>query len=108
MMSYTMHQLEKHTGEVKQVDSEFQEVQIYEEENYWKTGYNMKLVRNNSKNQTLVMSHSHLDFKNGLILQPTRLDDDYIVSRSQYSFRVEPHEFRGVYCKPYTGFQRGG
>lgn len=30
------------------------------------------------------------------------------MSRSQYCFKVEPGEFRGVYTKPYTGFGRGG
>ena len=54
------------------------------------------------------MSHSNLDFKNGLIIKPTRVDEDYIVSRSQFVMKVEPNEFRGVYTKPYTGFQRGG
>jgi len=31
-----------------------------------------------------------------------------IVSRSQYVFKVEPGFFRGIYSKPYTGYQRGG
>jgi hypothetical protein len=31
-----------------------------------------------------------------------------LVSRSQYVFRVEPGFFRGIYSKPYTGYQRGG
>ena len=31
-----------------------------------------------------------------------------LVSRSQYCFKVEPGYFRGVYSKPYTGYQRGG
>lgn len=88
--------------------SEFAEVEVFEEENYWNTGYNFKLARNNSTDKVFIMSHSNLDFTNGMIIQPTKLTEDYVVSRSQYCFRVEPGEFRGVYTKPYTGFQRGG
>lgn len=53
------------------------------------------------------MSHTHLDFKNGLIIK-TDNQDDYIVSRSQYVLSVPPGGHRGVYTKPYTGFMRGG
>lgn len=54
------------------------------------------------------MSHSHLDYKNGVIISPKMQVDDMIVSRSQYVFKVEPGSFKGVYSKPYTGYQRGG
>lgn len=107
MMAYTNMSVAKKTGEVKQADSDFAEVKIYEEDNYWKTGYNIKLFQNNSQ-KTFVASHSNLDFKNGLIILPTRIEDDYVVSRSQYAIKVGAGDFRGVYTKPYTGFQRGG
>ena len=81
---------------------------IYEEANYWETGYNFKLFKNTSLTKLFIVSHTNLDFKNGLIIQPTKILEDYIVSRSQYVACIEPDEFRGIYTKPYTGFQRGG
>lgn len=54
------------------------------------------------------MSHTHLDYKNGIIVAPRGQNDDMLVSRSQYTFKVEPGFFRGIYSKPYTGYQRGG
>ena len=88
--------------------SDYKDIEIFEEENYWKTGYNYKLVQNNTENQMFVISHTHLDYKNGIIIAPKAQTEDMLVSRSQYVFRVEPGFFRGTYSKPYTGYQRGG
>ena len=67
---------------IKQSQSDFPEVTIFEEANYWNTGYNFKLFKNSSKNNLFVVSHSNLDFKNGLLIQPTKILEDYIISRS--------------------------
>ena len=68
----------------------------------------MKLVKNNSPDKVFVISHSNLDFSNGYIIKPKEQNDEFMVSRSQYSFYVLPGEFRGVYIKPYVKFKRGG
>lgn len=108
MMAYTSFHMENETGMVKMAKQDFKDICVFEEENYWKTGYNFKLIQNNTESQTFIMSHSHLDYKNGVIISPKMQSDDMIVSRSQYCFKVEPGSFRGVYSKPYTGYQRGG
>ena len=108
MMAYTTFHMENGTGVVKLAKQDFKDIDVFEEENYWKTGYNFKLVQNNTDNMVFVMSHSHLDYKNGIIISPKQANDDMIVSRSQYVFKVEPGFFRGIYSKPYTGYQRGG
>lgn len=81
---------------------------VWEESNYWETGYNFKLVHNTTDDQVMVLCHSHLDFKNGLIIPPGSDAEGYRVSRSQYAFSVPPQTKRGVFAKPYTGFGRGG
>lgn len=48
MMAYTTFHMENGTGVVKMAKQDFKEVEVYEEENYWKTGYNFKLVQNNT------------------------------------------------------------
>lgn len=48
MMAYTTYHLDNNTGVVKLAKQDFAEIEIFEEENYWKTGYNFKLVQNNS------------------------------------------------------------
>jgi len=108
MMAYTSFHLENETGMVKMAKQDFKDICVFEEENYWKTGYNFKLVQNNTDNQIFIMSHSHLDYKNGVIIAPKMQNEEMMVSRSQYCFKVEPGSFRGVYSKPYTGYQRGG
>lgn len=108
MMGYISHHIKKKTGVVKMDKQSFKDVCIFEEDNYWKTGYNIKVVQNNNDTQTFIMSHSHLDYKNGVIISPKIQSEEMIVSRSQYCFKVEPESFRGVYSKPYTGYQRGG
>ena len=107
MMSYSMHSIQHRTGDVKMGKADHPNIEIYEEENYWKTGYNFKLVKNNT-DALFVMSHTNLDLANGLLIKPTKIMEDYIVSRSQFCFCIEPGEFRGVYTKPYAGFKRGG
>lgn len=107
MLAYSKFHMDNQTGAVKCNTKDFQNIQIFEEENYWKTGYNYKLIKNNTTQQVFIMSHTHLDFKNGLLIK-TDNQEDYIVSRSQYVFSVPPGGHRGVYTKPYTGFMRGG
>jgi len=107
MLAYSKFHMDNQTGAVKCNTKDFQNIQIFEEENYWKTGYNYKLIKNNTTQQVFIMSHTHLDFKNGLMIK-TDNQEDYIVSRSQYVFSVPPGGHRGVYTKPYTGFMRGG
>jgi len=58
--------MENGTGTIKEGKSDHEEVQIFEEDNYWKHGYNMRLCLNNSNENTFIMSHSNLDFRNGL------------------------------------------
>lgn len=70
MMAYTIYNLDNDTGLVKMAKQEYKDIECYEEENYWRTGYNYKLVQNNSKNLVFIMSHTHLDFKNGVIISP--------------------------------------
>lgn len=70
MMAYTQFHMENGTGVVKMAKSDYKDIDIFEEENYWKTGYNYKLVQNNTENQMFVMSHTHLDYKNGIIISP--------------------------------------
>jgi len=53
------------------------------------------------------MSHSHLDFKNGLMIKANEENEDYVVGFSQYGLVVPPGEYRGIFVKPYTGFERG-
>lgn len=108
MMCYSIATIENGGAEVKMGKSDFEEVEIFEEENYWNAGYNFKVAKNNSQDKVFIMSHTNLDFKNGLMIKPCQLQDDYRVSRSQYSFMVKPGEYRGVYTKPYTGYSRGG
>ena len=107
-LAYVQHHMERETGMVKQAKQDFKDVFVYEEENYWKTGYNFKFVQNQSDSQVFIMSHSHLDYKNGVIISPRTQQDDLLVSRSQYVVKVEPGSFKGIYSKPYTGYQRGG
>lgn len=107
-MAYVQFHMENETGMVKLAKQDFKDIFVYEEENYWKTGYNFKFIQNNTDSQVFIMSHSHLDYKNGVIISPKMQVDDMIVSRSQYVFKVEPGSFKGVYSKPYTGYQRGG
>jgi len=107
-MAYVQHHMENETGMVKLAKQDFKDIFVYEEENYWKTGYNFKFIQNNTDSSVFMMSHSHLDYKNGVIISPKMQVDDMIVSRSQYVFKVEPGSFKGVYSKPYTGYQRGG
>lgn len=71
-MAYVQHHMERETGMVKQAKQDFKDVLVFEEENYWKTGYNFKFVQNNSDSQTFIMSHSHLDYKNGVLISPSR------------------------------------
>lgn len=103
-MAYVQYHMERETGMVKQAKQDFKDVLVFEEENYWKTGYNFKFVQNNTDSQAFIMSHSHLDYKNGVLISPKTEQDDMIVSRSQYVFKVEPGSFKGVYSKPYTGY----
>jgi hypothetical protein len=70
MMAYTTFHMENGTGVVKISKQDFKEIDVFEEENYWKTGYNFKLVQNNTEHQVFVMSHTHLDYKNGVIITP--------------------------------------
>ena len=103
-MAYVQHHMENETGMVKLAKQDFKDIFVYEEENYWKTGYNFKFIQNNTDSSLFIMSHSHLDYKNGVIICPKMQVDDMIVSRSQYVFKVEPGSFKGVYSKPYTGY----
>lgn len=68
MMSYCLNSIENETGAVKMGKSDSPDVEVFEEENYWTTGYNVKVVRNNSSDQVMVTSHTNLDFKNGLMI----------------------------------------
>ena len=110
LSAYCQFHHEEQDDVVKVDDSQYAGIHIWEESNYWETGYNFKLVHNTTENQVMVLCHSHLDFKNGFIFKPA--DDtkfeSYKVSRSQYAFSVRPNEKIGVFAKPYTGFSRGG
>ena len=53
------------------------------------------------------MSHSHLAFKNGLIIKPNVQGEEYFVSKCQFVFTVKPGECKGIFAKPFTGFERG-
>jgi hypothetical protein len=108
LSAYCEYHHELGDGVVKVDDSQYDGMLIWEESNYWETGYNFKLVHNTTDDQVMVLCHSHLDFKNGLIIKPGSDSEDYRVSRSQYAFSVPPHGKRGVFAKPYTGFGRGG
>ena len=110
MMAMSLREVKKPGSLIKKGKSDFPDViDIYEEENYWHLGYNMRLIKNNTADKVFVMSHSNLDFENGLIIPPKEEDDDeMVVSRSQYCVYVMPGEFRGVYTKPYPKFKRGG
>ena len=55
---------------VKLDDSQYDEIKIWEETNYWETGFNFKIVNNKSPNY-MVLCHSNLDFKNGFIITPS-------------------------------------
>lgn len=90
------------------VNEESAGIKTVQETNYWKCGYNFLLVQNAHEDQVHVMAHSHLDFKNGLIIKPSPTSSNVRVSRSQYVVVTGPGETRGVFAKPYTGFGRGG
>jgi len=107
-MSMSLHSVKKEKNQIKLAKSEYEEIEIFEDENYWNLGYNIKLVKNNSPDKVLVMSHSNLDFQNGYIIKPKEPNEEFMVSRCQYCFYVMPGEFRGVYTKPYVKFKRGG
>lgn len=47
-MAYVQHHMEGDTGMVKLSKQDFKDIFVYEEENYWKTGYNFKLIQNNT------------------------------------------------------------
>lgn len=108
LSAYCEHHHDQDDGVVNLDEAQFPGMLIWEESNYWETGYNFKLVHNNTDDQVMVLCHSHLDFKNGLIIRPSEDADGYVVSRSQYAFSVPPHAKRGVFAKPYAGFGRGG
>lgn len=97
--------MDNETGKVEKKDEEG--YAVYSEENYWKTGYNYMLYKNDS-DKTLVVSHSYIGFKNGLLIQPKEEREDMIVSRTQFALKVAPGEYKGVFAKPYTGYSRGG
>jgi hypothetical protein len=107
-MGMSLREIKKPGSMIKRGKSDFPEVEIFEEENYWNLGYNMRVIKNNSQDKVFVLSHSNLDFENGLILQPKKDTEELVVSRSQYCIYVMPGEFRGIYTKPYPKFKRGG
>lgn len=43
-MAYVQHHMENETGMVKLAKQDFKDIFVYEEENYWKTGYNFKFI----------------------------------------------------------------
>ena len=88
MMAYVKYHMENDTGKVNQVKQDFKDIYVYEEENYWDTGYNFKMIRNHTDSKVFIMSHSHLDYKNGAIISPKSQIDDMIVSRSQFILKV--------------------
>lgn len=69
LQAYSNYHIENKTGMVTCKNDQFDNVEIFEEDNYWKTGYQFQLVKNNT-DEIFVMSHSHLAFKNGLVIKP--------------------------------------
>lgn len=74
LSAYCEFHHEQGDGVVKVDDSQYDGMLIWEESNYWETGYNFKLVHNTTDDQVMVLCHSHLDFKNGLIIKPKNED----------------------------------
>ena len=70
MTAYCEYHDELGDDVVKYDDSQYAGIRIWEESNYWETGYNFKLVQNKTHDKVMVLSHTHLDFKNGLIYKP--------------------------------------
>lgn len=68
LAAYCEFHHEEQDDVVKVDESQYYGIKIWEEANYWETGYNFKLVHNGTTNQVMVLCHSHLDFKNGFIL----------------------------------------
>ena len=62
LMAMSLYSIKKEKNQIKQGKSEHAEIEIFEEENYWNLGYNMRLFKNNSPDKALVVSHSNLDF----------------------------------------------
>ena len=59
----------------------------------------------------MILCHSHLGFKNGLIIHnPNGTENDpyYKIGRSQYAISVQPNTKLGVFTKPFSGFGRVG
>ena len=84
MTAYCEFHHDQDDGVVKLDETQYAGIRIWEEANYWESGYNFKLVQNKSHDKALVLCHTHLDFKNGLIYEPkeSSFADTYKVSRS--------------------------
>jgi hypothetical protein len=68
LTAYCKFHHEQEDDVVKVDDSQYAGIHIWEEANYWESGYNFKIVENTSSDQVMILCHSHLDFKNGYIL----------------------------------------
>ena len=67
--AYCQHCIQNDPSGIKEGKSDYPaEVQIYEEANYWTTGYHFKMFMNTTKSKLYICSHSNLDFKNGLLI----------------------------------------
>jgi len=111
MTAYSNHHIDNETGDVK-VDADTykdQGITVYSETSVWKTGYRFKLLVPNdpASAQAFIYLHSHLDFKNGLIIQDQKpKTDTHIVGRCQVALLVR-EEPRGFYTKVYKGYGEG-